>query len=92
MKIDGISVIIPTFNRANKIRKSVESVLNQTYKNLEVIIVDDNSTDNTKEVLDDINDGRIVYYKLKKNKEPSYARNIGVGLANYQLIVWKRTF
>ena len=73
-----ISVIIPTYNRANLIGNSIKSVLNQTYKNLEVIIVDDGSTDNTKKEIDNIKDGRIKYIKLHKNSGGSNARNIGI--------------
>ena len=73
-----ISVIIPTFNRGNLIRNSIKSVLNQTYKNLEVIVVDDGSIDNTKDVVDKIEDERIKYIKLEENKGGSNARNIGI--------------
>ena len=51
MTKDLVSVIIPTYNRAHLIKRSAMSVLNQTYSNLELIIVDDGSTDNTEEVV-----------------------------------------
>ena len=60
-----ISVIIPTYNRGRLILNSVTSVLNQTYKNIELIVVDDCSTDNTEEILKSINDSRIKYVKLE---------------------------
>ena len=59
-----VSVIIPTYNRGRLILDSVTSVLNQTYKNIELIVVDDCSTDNTEEILKSINDSRIKYVKL----------------------------
>lgn len=80
-----ISVIIPTYNRANTILRSVNSVLNQTYKDLELIIIDDGSTDNTKELIEQIDDPRIRYIYLGANSGASNARNVG---ATYALGEW----
>ena len=77
MESDSI-VIIPTYNRARLLNRSLTSVLNQTYKNIEIIIVDDGSIDNTKKIIYKLNDNRIKYIKLKKNNGPSYARNFGI--------------
>ena len=75
----GVSVIIPTYNRGNVIYQSINSVLWQTYREIEVIIVDDGSTDNTEDVVRNIiKDNRIKYIKLEINKGQSAARNIGV--------------
>ena len=60
-----ISIVVPTYNRANVIHKSIDSILNQTYKDFELIIVDDGSTDNTESVVLNYQDSRIRYYKLK---------------------------
>ena len=85
---DLISVIIPTYNRAHIIKRSVESVLNQTYKNIELIIVDDGSTDNTKEIIDSINDKRIKYI-YQANQGAASARNKGIDLAEGQYIAFQ---
>ena len=84
-----ISVIIPTYNRAKLLINSLMSVLRQTYNNIEVIIVDDNSSDDTKKTIDKINDNRIKYIKLRKNKGPGYARNIGIKYSNSNLIAFQ---
>ena len=60
------------------IGNSIKSVLNQTYKNLEIIVVDDGSTDNTKEEVEKIKDEKIRYIKLEKNGGAANARNIGI--------------
>lgn len=72
-----VSVVTPTFNRAHTIKQAIGSVLSQTYQNWEMIIVDDGSTDNTKEVIESIKDDRIHYYS-KQNGGPSKARNYGI--------------
>lgn len=73
-----ISVIIPTYNREKTILRSVNSVLNQTIKNLEVIVVDDCSTDNTVQLLEKIEDKRLRVLKHKTNKGACEARNTGI--------------
>jgi glycosyltransferase involved in cell wall biosynthesis len=76
-----VSIIIPTYNRAHLISKTLESVLAQTYPNWECIIVDDGSTDYTPVVLEDyLNDKRFKFYKRTNNRKkgPSSCRNIGI--------------
>ena len=75
------SVIIPTYNRAGIIDRAIESVLAQTYQNWELIVVDDGSTDNTKEIVMSYNDERIKYF-WKENEERSIARNYGIEKAS----------
>ena len=76
-----VSIIIPTYNRAELINRAVKSVINQTYKDIEIIIVDDGSTDNTHEVLKEyISEKRIIYIK-KVNGGCASARNQGVEAA-----------
>lgn len=73
-----ISVIIPTYNREKTLKKSIMSVLNQTYKNIEVIIIDDNSTDNTLDIIKSIDDKRLKYIKHETNLGANKARNTGI--------------
>ena len=75
-----INVVIPTYNRENKIKKCIESVLNQTYQNIELIIVDDGSIDNTASVIEDIHDSRIKYV-YQPNAGACVARNSGIKMA-----------
>lgn len=74
------SIIIPTYNRAQLIKRTLESILTQKFQSFEVIIVDDGSIDNTEEVVASINDSRIRYYK-KNNEERGIARNFGAKLS-----------
>ena len=73
-----VSVIIPTYNRGRLILDSINSVLNQTYKNIELIVVDDCSTDDTEKTVKSIDDSRIKYIKLEKNSGACVARNKGI--------------
>ncbi len=72
-----VSVIIPTFNRAQKVERAVTSVLNQGFKDLEIIIVDDSSTDSTRETLAKYRSS-IKYIKQPVNRGVSAARNTGI--------------
>ena len=84
-----ISIIIPTYNRADLLLKTIESILCQSYKNFEIIIVSDGSTDNTKEKVLKINDNRLIFCELKKNfGYPAKARNEGIKKSNGSLIAF----
>lgn len=79
------SIILPTFNRAKFIPRAIESVLGQTYSNWELIIVDDGSTDNTKEIVERYSDPRIIYI-YQSNQERGAARNTGIKNASGDFI------
>lgn len=70
-----VSVIMPSYNTSGFIRETIESVLNQTYQNFEIIIVDDCSTDSTDDVVAQINDERIKFIKNEKNSGAAVSRN-----------------
>ena len=79
------TIIIPTYNRADFLPKAIESVLAQTYNDWELIIVDDGSTDNTKEVISQYSDSRIMCI-FQQNAERSAARNIGINHAKGEYV------
>jgi glycosyltransferase involved in cell wall biosynthesis len=81
-----VSVIIPTYNCASYIPKSIRSVLDQSYKNVEIIVVDDGSTDNTKVIIKKF--ASWVRYFHQENQGVSVARNTGINLAGGDLIVF----
>lgn len=75
-----VTVYIPTYNRVELLKRAVESVRQQTYQNLEIIIVDDCSKDSTHEYLDEISkqDSRIKYFIKEKNSGACVSRNIAI--------------
>ena len=79
MPLPLVSVVIPTYNSAQFVGDAVKSVLEQTYSRHEIIVVDDGSTDNTKEVLQLF--GERIQYIHQENRGPSAARNTGIRLA-----------
>jgi glycosyltransferase involved in cell wall biosynthesis len=81
-----ISVVIPTYNRAGLLRKAVDSVLGQTFRDFELIVVDDGSTDETAGILSSYG-GRLRAIR-QENKGPSAARNRGTGEARGELIAF----
>jgi glycosyltransferase involved in cell wall biosynthesis len=83
-----ISVIIPSYNRAHCIAACISSVLTQTMQDLEVIVVDDNSTDNTKEVIKKITDPRVKYFCHEKNQGGAVARNTGIKNSSGEFIAF----
>ena len=83
-----VSVIIPTYNRGRLILDSINSVLNQTYKNIELIVVDDCSTDDTEKTVKSIDDSRIKYIKLEKNSGACVARNKGIEISRGEFIAF----
>lgn len=87
--MEKVSVIIPTYNRGDKILKSINSVLNQTYSDLELLVVDDGSVDETEAVMQTITDDRVRYIKLQKNSGASNARNVGVEYATGEWIAFE---
>jgi glycosyltransferase involved in cell wall biosynthesis len=83
-----ISIITPTYNRDWSIKRAINSVKNQTNDNWELIIIDDGSTDNTKELLKPyLNDNRIKYY-YQSNKGVNFARNFGITKATSKYITF----
>jgi glycosyltransferase involved in cell wall biosynthesis len=81
-----VSIIIPTYNNANTICRTVDSCINQTYKNIEIIVIDDGSTDDTKEILSKYNSNERFKYIYQENQERSAARNNGLDLARGEYI------
>lgn len=76
-----VSIIMPSYNTAKFITDTIQSVLNQTYQNWELLIVDDCSTDNSDEVIASFNDPRIKIFKNEKNSGAAISRNKAIAEA-----------
>jgi len=85
-----VSVIIPTYNRSKLLKKAIESVLNQSHNNLELIVVDDGSDDDTPALIDwyqKRNQQKIIFVQ-QENRGPAAARNRGIAAAGHDLIAF----
>ncbi|MEI7576183.1 MAG: glycosyltransferase family A protein [Armatimonadota bacterium] len=81
-----VSVVIPVFNRFELLKETVDSILSQTYRDFELLLVDDFSTDGTRERLAELLDDRIVFSPNPKNMGAGATRNRGIDLAKGQFI------
>jgi glycosyltransferase involved in cell wall biosynthesis len=86
MTLPLVSIIIPTYNRAAYLLEAIDSALSQTYQHIEVVVVDDGSTDNTMDILDPIR-GRITFLQQKKAGR-SAARNTGIRQSSGSFIIF----
>ena len=87
----SISIILPVYNAEVHLKSTIQSILNQTYPNFELIIIDDCSTDSSFDIISNLIqiDNRITYYKLEKNSGgPATPRNFGINKAIYSLIAF----
>lgn len=89
MKTPLVSVVLPTKNRAHTLREAVQSVLMQAYPRMELIVVDDGSTDGTPGILQSLDDGRLRILSLRTSRGSSGARNAGIGAARGEWIAFQ---
>ena len=80
----AVSVVVPTYNRASRLGETLRSVVNQTYQDFELIVVDDGSTDDTSKMIQSFPDVRYVF--IKENRGVSRARNEGLAYAKGRYI------
>jgi len=83
-----VSVVIPTYNHANFIGKALRSILDQTYQNWEAIVIDNQSTDQTHEILKKYKDPRIKYFKINNNGIIAKSRNFGIKIAKGEWVAF----
>lgn len=77
-----VSIIIPLYNEEKYIKDAINSILEQDYSNYEIIVIDDGSTDNSYNIVNNIKDKRIKLFRFKKNKGVGEARNLGIKKAS----------
>lgn len=84
-----VSVILPVYNRSTVLEDSMRSVLNQSYADLELIVVDDASTEDLRPIVEGIGDPRVIYIRQAENGGASVARNAGLKAARGELIAFQ---
>lgn len=85
-----VSVIIPMYNAEKFVHDTIQSVLNQTYKNIEIIVIDDNSTDKSFQIVQELTEkySQIVYHRFDDNRGVAVARNEAIGMAKGRYIAF----
>ena len=85
-----VSIILPYYDKKEFIKETINSILNQTYQNFEIIIIDDELSDNSKEILDKVKnlDPRIIILKNLKNMGAGYSRNEGIKIAKGEFLAF----
>lgn len=83
-----ISVLMCTYNREHLLKRAIDSILNQTYQDIECIIVDDGSTDNTKQLVESYTDKRIRYIQMERNSYYCYAANYGLSCCEGEYVAF----
>ena len=83
-----VSVVMPSFNHARYILESIQSVLAQDFSDFELIVVDDASTDNTREVLESIADDRVRFRINEHTGLPAITRNTGIAMARGEMVAF----
>ncbi len=81
-----VSILMPVYNTAHYLQEALDSVLSQTFRDFELIVLDDGSPDNAEEILDTYDDSRIVRYKGEKNAGLSNVLNVGLDMARGKYI------
>ena len=82
------SIIIPTYNRENKIKKAIDSVLVQKYKNWEILVIDNYSKDNTKKLVQSYKNKNIKFFKIKNYGVIAKSRNFGISKSKGNFIAF----
>src|SRR5215469_5816845 len=88
MPAPAVSVLIPSYNRAELLRSAISSVLNQSCSDFELIVVDDGSTDHTKDVAGSFGTDKLLYVWLEHSGNLSKLRNAGIRRANGRLLAF----
>ncbi len=83
-----VSVIIPTYNRAYCIKRTIDSVLNQSFKDFDIFVIDNNSIDNTEEIINSYNNPKINFKKIENNGVIAISRNKGIFLSRSKYIAF----
>jgi len=83
-----VSVIIPTYNRAYCIKRTIDSVLNQSFKDFDIFVIDNNSIDNTEEIINAYNNPKIIFKKIENNGIIAASRNKGIFLSRSKYIAF----